>query len=275
MLRHGESALLFVWIEIDDDKTVPQLLLSRVMYPEIGIASMNSAEYLLEVSDRMPVLISPPLEGEGWVGAGAPGPDSYHRRAALPMNGKWYVAQRFAVDWIQVDKEGKFTKGDPKKNESHYCFGKEIHAVADGIVTSVLDGLPENIPGEFPEVKTPDELEGNHIVTDIGGGNHVFYAHLQPGSLRVKKGDAVKKGQVIALLGNTGHSDAPHLHIHVCDGPDPVRSNGLPFHCEELEIVGKAENEADMKKGALSCVWYDSPVAARDDMPFENDIVDF
>lgn len=42
-------------------------------------------------------------------------------------------------------------------------------------------------------------------------------------------GDQLKTGQVIAALGNSGNSDAPHLHFHVMDGPDPLASNGLPF----------------------------------------------
>ena len=45
----------------------------------------------------------------------------------------------------------------------------------------------------------------------------------------MKVGDQLTTGQVIASLGNTGNSDAPHLHFQVMSTPDPLRSNGLPF----------------------------------------------
>ena len=61
---------------------------------------------------------------------------------------------------------------------------------------------------------------------DIGEGNYAFYAHLKTGSVKVKAGDQLSAGQVIATLGNTGNTDAPHLHFHVMSTPDPLRSNG-------------------------------------------------
>ena len=76
------------------------------------------------------------------------------------------------------------------------------------------------------------------VVIDIGGGNFAFFAHLKPGSLRVKLGDHVARGDVIALLGNTGNSDAPHLHFHVMDGPSPLDANGRPYVL--THFVGRA-----------------------------------
>lgn len=46
----------------------------------------------------------------------------------------------------------------------------------------------------------------NHVVLDLGGGHYALYAHLEPGSLRVKTGDRVQRGQVLGLVGNTGDS---------------------------------------------------------------------
>jgi murein DD-endopeptidase MepM/ murein hydrolase activator NlpD len=55
------------------------------------------------------------------------------------------------------------------------------------------------------------------------------YAHLLPGSVAVEVGDRVTVGQRLGLLGNTGNSTAPHLHFQLCDGPDILTSNSLPF----------------------------------------------
>ena len=61
--------------------------------------------------------------------------------------------------------------------------------------------------------------EGNIVVVDIGGGRDVLYAHLKQGSARVRVGDRVVSGQDIGLVGDSGNSDEPHLHIQVQSSP--------------------------------------------------------
>lgn len=156
--------------------------------------------------------------------------------ALNPINGKVWAAERFAIDYVQLGADRKLFSGDKAKVESYPYFGAEIHAVADGPVVAVLDGLPEQTPGTAPSGLALDEYGGNHIVQDIGDGNYAFYAHLQPQSLKVKAGDQLSTGQVIAALGNSGNSDAPHLHFHVMDGPDPLASNGLPFVLKSFRL---------------------------------------
>jgi len=266
-MKKGNSALIYMWVELEG--AAPEMLFNKVT---VNGAVENCA---VEVSGRKPILIAAPLKGRMWLTSGAPGPHSYHRRALLPIYGKFYGAQRFAVDFVIIDDAGAIASGDVNENRNHHCFGKEIHSVAEGTVTSILDGMPENIAGKMPDVKNANELEGNHIVVDIGGGNYVFYAHLQPGSLRVKPGDKVAKGQVLALIGNTGHSDAPHLHIHIMDGPDPVRSEGLPFLYESFELIGKVTGEANEAGNVLQWERAATPVAMKDVMPLQDDVVNF
>jgi murein DD-endopeptidase MepM/ murein hydrolase activator NlpD len=69
---------------------------------------------------------------------------------------------------------------------------------------------------------------GYHIVQDVGD-NFAFYAHLKTGNITVKPSDDPTTDQQIAALGNTGNTDAPHLHSHLIHGPNPLASNGLPF----------------------------------------------
>ena len=87
-------------------------------------------------------------------------------------------------------------------------------------------------------VKKPDDYGGNHIVLEIAPGVYAFYAHLQPGSLKVKVGDKVTAGAVIALLGNTGNSTAPHLHFGLVDSPDFLNGEGLPFVIDRFTVTG-------------------------------------
>jgi murein DD-endopeptidase MepM/ murein hydrolase activator NlpD len=84
-----------------------------------------------------------------------------------------------------------------------------------------------------------ETVGGNHVILDLGGGHYAFYAHLQPGSLRVKQGDKVKKGQVLGLVGNSGNSTEPHLHFHISNSNSPLGSEGLPYALQSFEVEGK------------------------------------
>ena len=86
---------------------------------------------------------------------------------------------------------------------------------------------------------TLETVGGNHVILDIGNGHYAFYAHLQPGSLRVKMGDRVKKGATLGLVGNTGNSTEPHLHFHLADSNSPLGSEGIPYVHETLDVVGR------------------------------------
>jgi murein DD-endopeptidase MepM/ murein hydrolase activator NlpD len=79
---------------------------------------------------------------------------------------------------------------------------------------------------------------GNFIVLDLGSGRYAFYEHLKPGSLRVRVGDHVTIGQVIASLGYTGDSTGPHLHFHVAGGPSPLAAEGMPYVIRDFEVLG-------------------------------------
>ena len=86
---------------------------------------------------------------------------------------------------------------------------------------------------------TVETVDGNHIVEDIGGGVCAFYAHLQKGSLLVKPGDKVHKGDKIAKLGNTGNSNASHMHFHLMNGPSVLGSDGLPYVIDRFTYRGQ------------------------------------
>ena len=128
-------------------------------------------------------------------------------------------------------------------------------AAADGEVVLVIDGLEEQVPGELPGMALSlDEADGNSVVIRIGDGLYLSYAHMQAGSITVAEGEEVERGAVIGLVGNSGNSSAPHLHVHLMDGPSPFASSGLPYVIESFETTGaipstelfdRIENTAD------------------------------
>lgn len=211
---------------------------------------------LAPVALRAPgaIVIGPPLRGSDWIAANGPSNRSGHRRALIPVNGRARIAQRFAIDWVQMNAGDSTFTGDPKDNKNYKAYGSDVLAVADATVAAAKDGIPQNVPGITSRAVpiTLETVAGNHVILDLGGGNFCMYAHLQPGSLKVKVGDKVKRGQVLGLLGNSGNSTEPHLHFQVMDGPSPLGAEGLPYLIDSFELLsgrnaGKKENALPME----------------------------
>lgn len=240
----GGFAIVFLWVDFDNLDDVPASIRERITvkvgdYPE-GFAIDTPATQV----DRKPVMvISAPLTGDDWVAGNGPSNTSGHRRALIPIDGRAYISQRFAIDWVQLYPDGKTYQGDPADNKNYRAYGQEIHSVADGTVTETKDGIPQNIPSETARAVpiTLETIGGNHVIVDIGNGQFAFYAHMQPGSLRVKVGDRVRRGQVLGLLGNTGNSTEPHLHFDICNASSMLGCEGLPYAFASFEVLGKGE----------------------------------
>jgi Peptidase family M23 len=244
-LGPAQSAAVWLDVAVDGGATVPQELEHAVgislaqPQPPLFPATMTETVAPVTVQTRKPAVIAPPLVGPKWVNANGCCDMTPHRMALNPLNGQLWAAERFAIDYVQLLPDGRLFSGDKTKPESYPGFGAHIHAVADGPVVGVLDGLPEQVPGKSPSGLPLEQYAGDHIVQDLGDGNYALYAHLQTGSIKVKVGDQLRSGQVIALLGNTGNTDGPHLHFHVMSTPDPLRSNGLPFVLSTLRLDGR------------------------------------
>ena len=203
------------------------------------------------ISARGPITIGPPLKGKNWIALnGCCEPGWPHRSSPLPLNGNLVAGQLFAIDWKQTNDRGAFYTGDKTKNESYVDYGAPIIAVADGTVTATLDGQEANAPGVLPADDpvlgpklTVENVDGNHIVLRIGKNAYAFYAHLLKGSLLVKVGDRVHKGDVIARLGNTGNANASHLHFHIMNGPSVLGGSGIPYVIDSFGYQGQISAE--------------------------------
>jgi murein DD-endopeptidase len=241
----------------------------------------------VRVSARAPRVIGPPLQGDRWLAANGPDNSTGHRRALIALAGQGRIAQRYAIDWLQLFSDGKTWQGDPLKNASYRCYGAGALAVADGVVTDTHDGIPENVPGATSRAVpiTPETLGGNFVLLDIGQGAFAYYGHLQPGSLRVKKGDTVQRGQVLGLVGNTGNSTEPHLHFHLADRNAAIDSEGLPYAFDTFDLQAppdrvtaamKASGESLAIDASLMTTLATSPASPRHtEIPMRNAIVRF
>jgi murein DD-endopeptidase MepM/ murein hydrolase activator NlpD len=78
------------------------------------------------------------------------------------------------------------------------------------------------------------------VIIRVRGGVYAAYEHIQPGSVRVRRGERVRPGQVIGLVGNSGNSSSPHLHFGIQDRADLLTSKALPFEFDQYRFQGMA-----------------------------------
>src|ERR671910_1596814 len=189
-----------------------------------------------------PVAIDPPLAGEWAMLAGG--------RSTLISHHYSTPVVRDALDFMQLDEEGRGYQGDPNRAESWYGFGEPVLAPAGGTVVSVSDVHPDEPIGKTGV--TPSY--GNHILLQIGDHRYAVMGHLKQGSARVSEGERVRLGQRIAAVGDSGDSLWPHLHIHVQDGPvidQQARTVPVVFRDVVLIRGGRESTpaEADLRRG--------------------------
>lgn len=238
-LGTGQFGVIFLHVPLDAAAPTPSALVHRITLRLALPAPVEITETAgkTDVSGVPPPVLGPPLIGKGFVAADGCCDTIRHVRALLPLNGRFALAQRFAIDWEQVDGDNRLVKGSLADPKSYTIYGQPVLAVADGTVVSARNDLPEQVPGALPANLPIAEADGNFIVLDIGGGAYVLYAHLQPGSVVVGAGAQVKRGDILGKVGNTGNSQAPHLHLHVMDGPSPLLANGIPYVFDAFTVT--------------------------------------
>ena len=173
----------------------------------------------------------------------------------LPFNGRWFVmqggdtpnvnqhmsvaAQAFGIDFVKVDGAGQrqLTRGAASRVEDFFSWGEIVLAPAKGTVIVVVNDMPDNPFGK----RDTEQPAGNHVVIRIAANRFVFLAHMQRGSVRVKAGEEVERGQPLGVCGNSGNTDFPHIHLHVQDSPDLKAGSGQNpvFGPINVELTGK------------------------------------
>jgi hypothetical protein len=234
----------------------------------------------LPVVNESPIIVAPPLRGT-WIAGDSVNnlPDAAHRRAVIVADGHAWLAQRYAIDWVQiqtVDSMATTFEGAEDKNESYFCYNQPIYSVAAGKVVDMSDGMPENVPhsGAYAVPLDFNNAAGNHVVVEIAPHRYVLYAHMRPGTVQVKLGDRVHTGQILGRVGNTGSSTEPHLHMHIDDQPSFLAGNGVPYEFTEGQASGPVEaNVSSPTDIHLGLIGPQRPF--KNDYPAENALVTF
>jgi hypothetical protein len=255
-------AVVYLWLALDDAVATPSRLRHKV---ELDVPRASGQERTIveagesDVRRYRPIVLAPPLRGGPWVALYDPKMVGGHRTAIYAVNGRARIPARFAIDWVRLENDGTHARGDKSQIANWHGYGAEALAVADGAVVEAKDDIAEN-PCLSCGPQTPIPLEnvsGNFVCLDLGGGRYAFYEHLKRGSVRVKVGERVKSGQVIGLLGNSGGSSSgPHLHFHVADAQSELAGDGLPYVFRGFKVVGAYEEIGAFASGEL---WGSAP----------------
>ena len=283
-MAKGTQSLLFLHLILPSGAQIPQQLTHRV--EAHYAAAPPTYQHVTETGgtvtvDRREVLqIAPPLNGSNYVSADSCCDATRHTRAALPINGSVYLAQRYAVDWEQLDADNRIYNGPREKLESYTIFGKPVLAVADATVAVVVKGQREQIPGKFPTDISLDQADGNAIILDLGQHRYALYAHMQSESIHLQRGAKVKRGQIIGLVGDSGNSVAPHLHFQLMDSELSLGSNGLPYEIKDFQVTAKtpgtkAFDEAEANGNPLALTPFTPALAVKDALPLDQLIIAF
>ena len=179
----------------------------------------------------------------------------------LPFDGRWFAlqagdtpnvnqhmalrAQWFGIDFGKVDgPSGRaLARSDGATVDDFYCWGADVLAPVAGTVTSIVDDLPDLPLGQ----KDATHAAGNHVVLQAAPDEFVFLAHFQRGSVAVKPGQAVKRGERLGRCGNSGNTDFPHVHMHVQDSAvfNTGQGRNIVFSGIDVEMSGKPFTNVD------------------------------
>jgi len=241
----GGSLVVFLWVALGSGVHMPNRLSHRVLTTDAAAEGAIISTHHTELH-----VLASPVAGIHWLADDGPSndQDNHHRRGIFVSEGRSTISRRYAIDWVQSENGATFS-GDSRDVHSYHAYGKPVFAVAASTIVTARDGLPDNVPGHneafSPAVPiTKDTVGGNTLTLDLGNGQFAYYFHLQPGSLLVKVGDHVRRGQPLARIGDSGDAREPHLHFEITTSPKLLAGEGLPYLMDQYRITtssGKIE----------------------------------
>lgn len=273
----GGRSVAYMWITLPVGNDAPVTIHHRLSYRSLGVVDTVVTAPAPTDTRPSPILPAPISDGP-WAAIRGPANSSGHRLSLVTMDGETAIPQRYAIDWAKLGPDGRLFHGDSTFVKNWYGYGAPITAIAAGTVIWTKSDAPEQTAMTLvaPEIIEANEALGNAIIVDIGEGRYATYAHLKPGSLRVKAGEKVVAGQTIGELGNSGNSLGPHLHFHLSNSPKPLGGEGLPYTLHSFELVGRVGSSALLLNGLAWTANSAQPARpVSREMPLENMVVRF
>ncbi|MCP4179686.1 MAG: M23 family metallopeptidase, partial [bacterium] len=175
---------------------------------------------------KQPIEIYFPLKGV-WQVVSAQEFGITHRR--------WDNFAQFAYDFSLFDRTGNLYKGNPNNLNDYYAFGRSVFAPTDCTVYKVQDGIEDNT------VIGKSAIHANYVRLDLGSNILCTLVHFKKGSIVVREGQKLKRGDKIAEVGNSGASNYPHLHMQIqkynVNSDKPLKPGiPLPLSLSNIEL---------------------------------------
>ncbi len=283
----SSSGSSIVWFDVtvrtkaDVPGVLEHLVVATARPPKGKPFRFSSSVGRVSLRSGPPVVLGPPVPSGLWLAMeGCCDFNTHHRRGLLTVDGNMVVSQRFAIDWIMLDRQHRAWVGNPARLSSYFSYGQPEIAVAAGTIVIARDGIPNSPPPKDPTPPPLPRLTGNYVELRVSPGVYVTYAHMKPGSVRVHVGQHVRRGQLLGELGNSGNSATPHLHLQVQITPSFV-SDGLPFVFDRFDLLGEItepvtdSNLGLRPNGKLPFARARHPGTRRHEMPLNLNVVRF
>jgi Peptidase family M23 len=248
------------------------------------------------ISREKPLVLGPPVAPGTWLASeGCCTNITHHRTGLAPINGVLSIPQRFALDLFRLDDQHRAWIGVPTDIHSYLSYGQPAIAASEGTVVVASDGRPDQ-PAKAGEPASQPiaNTVGNHVIIKVTHGDnddgdqpqriirYLLYAHLKPGSIAVRVGQRVHRGDQVGLIGNSGFSSTPHLHFQVLTTPTFFPSDSTPYVFRRFDVVGVEteriwdDNIAGLQPdGTIPFAPASQPFERQLVMPLDRDIVTF
>jgi hypothetical protein len=186
----------------------------------------------------------------------------YALRFRAPFLGHWVCTQgidgeithrdrwRHAFDFEVQDAKGSRFRGDGSRPQDYLCFRLPVLAAADGTVVKVVDEIEDNRVGE-PNLK---QNWGNLVLLYHAPGLYSMVCHLARGSVKVREGQFVRRGDALGACGSSGRSPIPHLHFQLQGSPtvgSPTLETELHDVVLETDDAPRLEPTLVVKEGQI------------------------
>jgi len=181
-----------------------------------------------------------PFIGKWTVGNGGFGNGEFH-------SGGRFGSERYAYDFAIMEEEAGTVPDDwtlPTKVEDYPSYGKDVIAVADGVVVKVSNNHPDSRTNGMKAFCDTWSHRGNYIVIKHNDSEYSLIAHLMPQSITAKVDDKVKQGQAIAKCGNSGNCVSPHIHFQLQSSASIFRAMSLPIAFSNIKAQDSVAHKA-------------------------------